>query len=357
MTKINRWMVIWLLLLSCSIRAEDSDRIEQLRNLAVQWSTGLSSFSGQYTLYEQRSDTLLVTHVDFRWFNDSKYVKVIYEDRNNMAIEESFHKRSFVSMFTREQEGREISSVKPPQNLPSFSIPQSSLYTPLEFFFQESFWPEPDSMASALARGDYVLRRHDENDVLVRYAFDGCHEIHFDGLQRITQVGIFSGVTPSDMEFAQQMQMDFLEFRFPYITYFFDNYVFVQGMWFPLEVRSVVYRLNPEGKRILNARRGQPAAALEINRTGAFYEYKHSTIVLDEKTIVINEPLDDSYFTIDIPPDARLSRTGKSMDYATYIWRKRLPYIVIAVVVLVAFMLVMLYFKDRHRRPGIWGSS
>lgn len=78
-------------------------------------------------------------------------------------------------------------------------------------------------------------------------------------------------------------------------------------------------------------------------------------MIFDENTIAINELLDDSYFTIDIPPNAGLVKPGKATDYATYIFRKRLWYIVVSIVVFAALSLLIIYFIRirKGRRPAI----
>lgn len=248
-----RRLLFCFLMFSYSLGAEDTARIEQLRNMAIYWSTGLSSFSGKYTLYERHSDTFLVTHIDFRRFNESKYIKVIYEDRNNDTIEESFHKGSFISLLKKEEGSLEKSYIEVPKNQPSFNVPESSLFTPVQFFFQEEFWPEGDSMATALTRGNYVLRQQDNNEVLVRYDIYGCHDIYFDAMQRITKIDVFTGLGASEIEFARQMHLDFLELRYPYMTFIFDKYEHFKDTWFPLQVRQVTYRPNPEAQRIIDS--------------------------------------------------------------------------------------------------------
>lgn len=278
MHNATKHFLFCLFLLPSALVAEDSARIEQLRNIASQWSTGLSSFSGHYTLYERNTDTLLITQVDFRQYKASKYVKVIYEDRNRDTIEESFHKGSFVSLFKRKEEEHEKNFVELLRNQPSFSVPESSLLTPVQFFFQEEFWPEPDSMAIALTRGHYVLRRQDENEILMRYDTYGCHDIFFDSMQRIIRIDVFTGLGASEMKFAQQMHLDFLELRYPYMTFVFDKFVLFKDVWFPLQVRHVTYRPNQEAQIIIDSlTKGeidQSAALFDISKTGDFLEYK-----------------------------------------------------------------------------------
>lgn len=290
---------------------------------AIAWSKALTSFSGEYTVYERQADKFFITHVLLSHDGDNKKMKVAFEDRGNFTTEESFFRGTFNYLRTKYSEDVPEYITDFPTDKASFSVPESSIYTPQLFFLQKAVWDHNDSLEDVLSwGGEQFVIKGEEYDVLVHESNPGGRmDIHFDPLGRVVQVDVLAGFGNNKEALKQQYAGDIYDLRWPYWSYMYEDYKLINGVWFPLKVRNIIYEPGSHANSIIEARNRDEidpvAASIAIRSSNDFVEDRITEIVFKEDSLILNETLDERHFKIDIPPNATFVIHNRLVEHET----------------------------------------
>ncbi|NLO32421.1 MAG: hypothetical protein GX117_03555 [Candidatus Hydrogenedentes bacterium] len=324
---------------------------------AIVWSNALRSFSGEYTVYERKADKFFITHVLLSHDGDNKKIKVTFEDRGNFTTEESLFSGAFRYLRTKYSEEVPEYITDFPTDKASFSVPESSIYTPQLFFQQKAVWDHNDSLEDLLSwSGEQFVIKGEEHDVLVHESNPGGRmDIHFDPLGRVVQIDVLAGFGNNKEALKQQYAGNIYDLRWPYWSYIYEDYKLINGVWFPLMVRNIIYEPGSLANSIIEAQNRDEidpvAASIAVRLSNDFVEGRISEIVFKEDSLILNEILDERYFKIDIPPNATFIIHNRLVDQETLQRNRVYRRIIVGALItgLVSGMLFCIYCIRRRR--------
>lgn len=288
----------------------------------LEWSQGLETYSLSYVVSEWwfyysgapvTMDEPSISEITLRWDGQNKYVQWQGSSQPGTVYKGSFYNGKCITLRSFNLDVEDVAPVHftwdTPETYWEFSVPDRSLYPPMFAVGSQTFFRP--SLAELLSEGESNVIKRDGRMVL-RHVFQGkrVFEFDFDSQGRVNTVYHYTVYT-RDMLFGYY-DGDPFDLPNPQDMFEYSDYVLVSGFWFPLSVRHTLYAPGPDAQPLLSAiEAGQlesRTAWIEIRRQRLFTESIFTTIQYDRNSLIINKPLDEAAFHIDMPENVTIKR-------------------------------------------------
>ena len=309
-----------------------SQEAAPLHASVLAWSQGLKTYSLSYVVSEWwlyysgapvTSDQPRISEITLRWDGQNKYAHWQRLDEPGTVYQGSFYDGKCITLSSFNLDAEDNAPVHvtwdTPETYFAFDIPERSLYAPMFAVGSETFFSP--SLAELLSEGESNVIERDGRLVL-RHVFQGkrVFEFDFDSQGRVNTVSHYFIYT-RDM-LAGYYDGDPFDLPNPQDMFEYSDYVLVSGFWFPLSVRHTLYAPGPDAEPLFTAiETGQldsRTAWIEIQRQGLFTESIFATIQYDPDSLIINEPLDEAAFHIDMPKNVTIMRRVPALAGSHY---------------------------------------
>jgi hypothetical protein len=334
------------------------EEAREKRDAALAWSESLHAFSGAYirtfvNLDPRKPDPGVLQQSDiiYRFEGEKKYLDFYsYELKNHDRC--SLVDGDFTQLFVMESPPEAtITSkhfVKYLKNEWKPSWPEEMICPP-EYVFQQNIIEWDMSLQEFFAEGHSLQYNREEEGVLIHRRPDGIRvEIKLDTENRISEILWLNDWKEADIEpFTDEEPLDLF---FPFSGWHFSSYEKINNIWFPLICEHVFYTGGDHYSSIMQRRNAgeiQPyEAEVEIAMNVQFLEQSIDTIRYDRSSLIINEPLDNDMFEIDVPGDALELDAGGVViadEISRAWWQKHFVWVIGAGVVLLCAVAGVVY--------------
>lgn len=327
----------------------------ELREYVISWMNSIHSFNGSYTItfsWLSPHDSLSqqppdITDVTYRFDGENRYMDV-YRYEGGVRYQAAF----FNDMFTRLQShptdvegdyqhfGQHLKSNWKPPWPDTMLFPIETLFMKKPLFFR-------NSLENNLLVGKSEIRKEGNSTVLSHiHPSNGRFDIRLDALQRVELIE-----RKNDLEWRFDLKGDNpFDINYPCESWKYDDYVWINDIWFPLQIECVTYEPGPEvGSIFQEYEKGNIPSIIQAVEMIDFHEFSRARIAFEKDSLLINEPLPESFFKIEMPENTVMYDANEQVIVSRTHSAFYLYILIFALLCFIALITSGFYFWKKHR--------
>ncbi len=375
---------IIVVFLACSLEAAgeatvfESPEAFAFHDALLAWSHSLKSFSGTYTINQywygipgRDPNMPKETQITYRFEGGNRYMEycaMLKNPKEKDLVKVCFHVALYGGVITTREDfdktkQRDPYSVADVGGKVAWPIPEGAYLSP-DMIFQGDCWP---SLEQFLSKGESSVSLRNGQWVLThRFPYDSPErlDVWFDEQKRPKTFKYGYCVDVSKEELKSLYPGDPFDLFHLENSLELDNYVEINGTWFPTWVRKTWWeyengKVSPELREAFGTGKiSLPEYQVKrILVLGKLYVDSYQDCYINPQQVNINTPLSKADFEIEIPPGTLVSRDGDSRVYpypGPWYWRVFNRWTgLVALVVVVGGGCAVVYIrtpKHRHHR-------
>lgn len=324
-TKLLHTLTLCLIALPCFGSTEE---VEHIKERILTWSDSLRSFSGEYTIWDERisesGNKLITIKIFCRLRGEDIYLET-YPDGSADHTEFSFATLNGVSTLRSNQQGASSSSgsINVPQ---TFEVPHGAYILPTELFGTLLGM----SLRERVDAGLWNVFFEDDK-ILFSVRTEGLGngiDLWFKENLELVRIDWFTWSDPSEEVMQELADFDRLRVGFVSSTFEVDKFLHQNGASFPTFVTRHDFEFLPEQLAPLYTayKNGEISRAMlyrtrmKMASEGAMVVTRRMTLTADPAAISLNPELADDQFVLSFPEGARVGDLSTKNDLKSQAW-------------------------------------